>query len=54
MRCCPVALVVGYDLNTIILPDTNTAVTDVELETSKSRNKETYEYVVPKSMPTGF
>lgn len=50
-----VALVVGDDLNAIVLPDTDTSKAAVSADFIFFRDKTmTYEYVVPRSIPIAF
>ena len=49
-RCCAVSFVVRDDLDTIVLPDTNTSTKKDKENPKKRWMKRTYEKVVPKSM----
>ena len=48
-----VALVVGDDLNAIVLPDTDTSKAAISADFFRDKTM-TYEYVVPRSIPIAF
>lgn len=53
--CCSVTLVVGDDFNSIILPHADAAImTKVSDHYMHPGDEDTYEYVVPRSIPMAF